>query len=285
MDNLWIYIRTLFEQDYAREENRFECVINSVKRGSSRCICIPGVAINYIANEMKFCTKTPECPNTWALGWDSENEAYFVIKNSADWNMGIPDLQKDEKDNSFDRNAEFCTETINGYTYIKIRKYDNIVSSIINPKMLFFELEGEINRKILLEFFILLTREFRTEMDMKDYVKMLFRFSFFLHPFSGIKILEQGDMCCKKFNYALLTEYWQMINKFKKQDLSSLERIKVVGDFIGADISMLYETLKDSNLQGDIRGINEFFQEQENITKKIANDSRLKNIMKTYKVS
>lgn len=83
MGNLWIYIRTLFEEKYSKKENPFRCVIESVNNGKSRCICIPCVAVNYIAHQMKFCTKTPAGFNIWDMEWNSEYETYFIKKKIA----------------------------------------------------------------------------------------------------------------------------------------------------------------------------------------------------------
>ena len=287
MGSLWIYIRTMFEEDYTNKGNSFECILTSVERGSSECICISGAAINYIANEMKFCTKKPGHPNTWDIRWNAEKNVYFASRNSTDWNVGIPDLQSEPNGIFSDPDAQFCTIAPNGYTYIKIRDFEDIVNPTVNPKKLYAELEGKTDQKICLEFFIILAREFRTVMNMDDYVKMLFRFTFFLHPYSGIEILKQhfNDTSCRNFNTDLLEKYCQLSNQLAKIKSNPLACINAVSRFIDADITTLYRNLNKSKTQGDPKSINEFFQKQANITIKVAESSRFKDVMNVYKIA
>lgn len=173
--------------------------------------------------------------------------------------------------------------------YIKIREFEDIKSSTIDVKKWYYEQEGEAKEKEITTVFIILAREFRTELDIKEYVEVLFRFSFFLHPSLGMNVLEQDlskqSEGCGSFNANLLKAYCEMIKELKKSEFDSLERLNIISGFVGVDISKLYLALKESNMQGDIRGIDEYFQERLNITKKIAKGRRLKTIMDRYQIS
>lgn len=297
MKDLWIYIRAMFEEKYTKKENFFRCVkINDNKKG---CICIPGVAVNYIANQVKFQTKMPLYSTTWEVEWNSECEAYFIKKDNNDWNMGIPDLQKDiDKNNKsielFGEKNKFCPASPNGYTYIQIREFKNLDPKI-NMKNLYLNLKGDENSKIITRFFIILARDFRTEMDMNDYTNMLFRFSFFIYPHSGLNALEKnynvGDDIAHQnhqdFDANVLTAYRKMVVDCKKinSDADKLGRLQTIGAFVGADISKLRKSFEELNEQEDVRGIDEFFQEYLNIAKKLERGGRLKAVMEKYKLS
>lgn len=90
---------------------------------------------------------------------------------------------------------------------------------------------------------------------------------------------------CRNFNTDLLERYCQLSNQLAKIKSNPLACINAVSRFIDADIATLYQNLNKSKTQGDPKSINEFFQKHANITIKVAESSRFKNVMNVYKIA
>lgn len=289
MEKQWIYIRAMFEKEYMKYENSFECVRNDVERGYANCICIPGAAVNYIVNEMKFLLRVPGKTLTWAFDWETKYNYYFVKKDSSDWNLGISDLNEQKSNNDFDVTVQFCEDSPNEFTYIKIQNvnemnFEEVISSNI------FATFGGVSNEAELELFTILARDYRTEKDIHDYTKMLFRLSFFLHPYQGVKEIEKAiknnidNREMLEFNIELLNDYLKLGNSLEQlEEVYLRDILRVIGEFVGVNLLIVYTFYKNSEEYGDIQKTNELIKRKRNDTIKMINkkdDSRIRRLLK-----
>lgn len=295
MCSWWIYIRGMFEEPYRIKGNYFECVRKDVENGNSSCICIPAVAVNYIAGEIKFWEKENNTQLTWRLAWEPYRKIYLVEKDDCDWNSRLYDISDQGK--SCIGDAEICSEDITDYVYIKLRDFSGATESADNSRKYLYQMKGSEQSKIEIEIYTILARDFRTAFLMKEYIDKLFRFLFFLHPYEGLKVIERSMKQCddrdlKRYNKKILDDYQKLIADLKKiydsrtgVNLDINKMLTMVGAFVGVKILSVYVDLKESEQYGDIRTANEMFQEKVNDTLKLGalgNASRINKIMNEY---
>lgn len=295
MYSWWMYIRAMFEEQYKLEENPFECIIENVRKGYGRCICIPCVAINYIANEIKFWEKATNKNLSWGFIWEEDHKIYLVKRDSEDWNKDIYDITIQGK--TLIDDAEICLIEPTGYSYIKIRDQEILQEVFEEPRKILCLLLMDVGEcKTEIEIYTAMARDFRNIFSMEEYIDKLFRFLFFLHPLEGLKVMERNmkeseSEDLKKYNERLLDDYQKLINGLERINESndrenSIKILEQIGKFVGANISMIYNIyLKESDRYGDIRIANELFQKKMNDTIKLGSlgrDSRINKIKRKY---
>lgn len=290
----WMYIRSMFEEHYALKENPFECIVENVKNGYGRCICIPCVAVNYIASEIKFWEKTADKSLTWGLEWEEEHGIYLVKREAEDWNKEIYDIKAHGI--TLIHNAELCIIAPTDYSYIKIRDREILQQAFEEPRKMLYSLLTDIGeRKTEIEFYTAAAREFRNRFPMEEYIDKLFRLLFFLHPLECLKVIERnmrncGSMKLKKYNQKLLEDYQKLINDLEKIPASKyrvnmFQRLRKIEEFVGIKIVMVYVWFNRDKKYGDIEVVHELFQKKMNDTLKLGSlgkDSRINKLKKKY---
>ena len=291
MYNWWMYIRAMFEEGYALDKNSFECTGDNEY---GKCICIPCVAINYIANEIKFWEKQTNKKLTYGFIWEEGHKIYLVKRESSDWNKDIYDM-KNQGNTEID-DANLCTINQTDFSYVKIRDYKELQKSFVEPgNILYPHLISVGEGKIEIEIYTITARDFRNEFLMEEYLSKLFRFLFFLHPLDGLKTLDRNmrddkSKALKEYNKNLLDDYEQLIEGFQglNETYGGADTIKIleqISAFVGLEVSNVYSYLQKSDDGGDIKATHEMFQKKMNDTLKLGAlgvDSRISRLRQKY---
>lgn len=294
MYSWWMYIRAMFEEQYILEKNPFECIVEEVRNGYGRCICIPCVAVNYIANEIKFWEKATNKNLSWGFIWEEEHKIYLVKRESEDWNKDIYDIRAQGK--TLIDNAELCLIEPTGYSYIKVRDQEILQEVFEDPSKILCILLTDVGEcKTEIEIYTTVARDFRNEFSMEEYIDRLFRLTFFFHPLEGLKVIERNmkesdSKDLKKYNERLLEDYQKLINGLERLNESNdrvnpLKILEQIGEFVGGNILTIYIYLKESDRYGDIKTAHELFQKKMNDTIKLGSlgrDSRINRIKRKY---
>lgn len=262
------YVRVVFEKQYTNRE-RIMCVDNDVERGVSNCICIPGVAINYVAGEIKACQEIHE-KQKLKFEWSSEYKMYFQRKERDDWNAEIFDFKKQGVSKIED--AEFCERDVTEYTYIKMRNLDNKTVSRKEFIKLRRHLMTRGKRMFEVELYTTFASAYRVQHSFKDYVNALFRFFFFLHPDEGMQIIKQNmeiyqDDSFRQYNRELLSDYKTMIMALSQETQGRRgnmnELLKIIQIFLGVNLLTFYIEFK-SEYCGDFKDIKDLITNKAN---------------------
>lgn len=280
------YIRYMFEEQYRERSNDFECLKEEVIQGRTRCICIPGIAVNYIANEMKFLKKQ-KSQKEWKFAWNEEHCIYVVEKDANDWNFEIPDFVLDEVAIIEPEEYSFCKEHITKYTYLL--PTGNMVQDDLD-----FWILWPVHERTELKVFMLLARDYRGVYDIPVYADKLFRLTLFLHPLSGLKVIENNlknrekDTWFINYNLNLLEQYLGMNhqlcdckNNMEKNSLPKM--LEIIKEFVGFDLLLLYHYFQTSD---DVEGIevwSDLLKQKINDLLKMRSTAPQSRVQKLYK--
>lgn len=271
MDIWWTYIRAMFEEKYAEEENPFECTGTDTY---GTCICIPCAAVNYIANEIKLCQNAQNKEENVSMRfkvqfkWEDKYGIYFAQREDSDWNKDIYDVKAQGSTQVGD--AEICKINLTDFSYIKIRDREKILDPSIDRSAMLFQLLTHLGgKKTELDIYVVVARNARNQYPMEMYIDRLFRLLVFLHPKEGLEALD-GNMqdganeVSKEYNKKLLDDYEEMIRGWAKLQIAGDETninkiLELISRFVGLDIRTAYLYLKKSDNRGDITDVNELF--------------------------
>lgn len=258
----WRSIRNQLEKEYGDKE--FECIYDDKYKPC--CICISGVAMNYVANEIKIMKG---CAGEEEIKWNNSLNRYLCQGTSE---QIIPNLQMEKESKPTIIPMEsLCNPEKSEYTYIKIRKSEEIKKES-NDK----DIECYINSledSNHFKWYSAYAKEFRMSYEMPEYIDKLFRLFFFFNPFKGYRIIKRElkkygeDKDFLDYNYKLLKDYLEMAKAFGRKDASD-NIIRMISDFVGSDLIVLHIYFEDTKDFGDIRGINDLLLDCANSAKK-----------------
>lgn len=270
----WKSIRNQLEKEYG--EKKFECIYDDKYKSS--CICIPGVAINYVANELK---KDKKCTIDGEMKWNNTLNRYLFQGICGE---RIPNLQSDNEGGIMLIPKEsLCNPKDSEYAYIRIRKAEEIRNENEDIDINYYinSLE-DVNH---FKWYSAYTKEYRMNYEMPEYIDRLFRLFFFLNPFLGRKVIEKEfqkyseDKEFLEYNYKVLNDYEEMAKVLEKKD-SMVYIMKKISEFVGSDLIVLYIYFNDANDYGDIRGINELLLKCVNSAKECIGKEKMTSLQK-----
>lgn len=300
MDELLKYTRLVFEIQYFNKVSNVECVADLVKMGFARCICIPGIAANYILNVLKNSFK--EFKGSGEIVWDSYYHRYIVqCKGEAD-ETWFPNFCSESegallKNDVCEERPSIVEEEEADFAYIKIRNKSEIkrvygiTADIYRiEKCLVLLHERDCNSKELVSLFSFIANEYRGKWNMKEYLDKLFRLYFFLFPEECLELVkvcsrEAEDKEFFEYNINVLDDYGVMASNSNSNG-SKLD-IKAVSDFLGIDFGKVYTYYMESVDCGDIKGLNEVINRRLNGAKEQRGNVRdvIENYCKYYMIS
>lgn len=295
MYNWWMYIRAMFEEKYASKNYSFHCTKQNVVNEKTKCICIPCVAVNYIANVIKFLEHSKEKSSGWRFMWFDEDNVYLVRKGDGDWNKDLYDIQSPGKVPM--AGVRLCEKELNKYAYIKIRDQKIIERSPLKPRQMLYSLPAiDTDSKIEIEIYTIMARDFRMEFPMEEYIDKLFRFWFILQPLKCLEVIahnmEKSDSrSLREYNAKLLDEYEILIDRLKeiresKEEENIHKILEQIGKFVGVRIWTIYIYLKESEEHGgSIQSIDDLLQKKMNSILKMkakGKESRINRLREKY---
>lgn len=121
MDNLLEYARFTFEEKYCSDK-KFKCVKSEVEDAFCKCICIPGIAFNYIINAIKYCYQefAGDADKTNII-WNEEYKVYVAESMINNNQKVIVNFRYDININSCYYAKDICKVSPSDFVYLKIR--------------------------------------------------------------------------------------------------------------------------------------------------------------------
>lgn len=281
-----MYTRLVFEIQYFNSESDFECIVDLVKTGFSNCICIPGIAANYILNVMKDSFR--EFNGSAEVVWSSCYHRYIAICRKDNDELCFPNFYSESetgifKDDVCEERSVVAEKDEADFAYIRIRDKSEI-KKICNvekdtykiEKCLALLHEKDCNSKEIVSLFSYIAKEYRAEWSMREYLDKLFRLYFFLFPEICIQLIkkcsrEADEMEFFEYNLEVLDKYSNMISKVNNN--SNKLNIEAVSDFLEIDFGKVYTHYLESIECGEIKSLkdiinkslNRAMEQQENI--------------------
>ena len=280
MEQLLEYSRLIFEEAYREETCSFECVKAQVENGFCRCICIPGIAMNYIAKVMECCYE--EFDGTAEILWNSEYKTYF--SESTYKNKCI--VFNNYFGECYFRD-DLCSETPSLFTYIKIRSAEVLTKrygiSYKKETLLCGKIPKLDNGMEYLYLFALIADTNRIKWELDQYATHLFRVFFFLFPYTGMRTISMNlknysnDAVFKKYNRELINDYIELSDGAQKRDtmgdLQVSDTIKKLDGFLDFNFWNIYDRYTISK---DIKDLKSVLSKQLDIASKL--HKRLKQL-------
>lgn len=269
MDELLKYTRLVFEVRYLNEACEFECVWNEAESGFCRCICIPGVAVNYIFKVAEYCLEGIGCRPV--ILWDRKLSR-FVVRCVDDTGRFIAkDFKADQK---CILQKEICDRAPNTeFSYLQIRPREelNLVYSSSNfNKIIVNKRELDNNGKDYLKLFAIVAKEFAVKLGDKEYLDMLFRLFFFLFPEACedimLQILEsiRADEELDAYSRKCLEDYYKLGNAVP-ESFQITDTFKILREYLGIDFKDIYKCYIESKDLGDVRELKELVRNRLNM--------------------
>lgn len=185
------YTREVFEQPYTTKEVDFECVKDLAQDGFCRCICIPGIVVNYIAAVIKCCFKDVEGTNhVW---WNDGCQTY-IPETAYQQKTVVFNLKKDSVNRECWFSNELCVEAAGDFCYIIIRQQDldREIAYKKREQLLWGKKEEFNNSTDCFRLFCMVASTYHKEYDMVDFSDKLFRLFLFLFPEQGLDIIKDN---------------------------------------------------------------------------------------------
>ncbi len=200
MDKLLEYTRFTFEEKYCVDK-KFQCVRLLAEKGGCNCVCIPGVAFNYLVNAIKYCYEEFQDGRDRAnITWNKQYGVYVaesVIDNNK---QVIVNFCDDINADSCYYSEILCKEAPGRFAYLKIRGrselrriyYKN--GKWINKEALLFGKTEKFNNST--DYFKLLLAMAdsydKNNLTLPEYSAQLFLLIVFLFPYTGLDIIEKS---------------------------------------------------------------------------------------------
>lgn len=279
MSIYWKYIRSLMEEGYKDPKNEFECIKNDKKNGYyeyPQCICISGICMNYVANELNLLKKDCIKGN---LCWSKALNAYLFVGSEK---KRMPNLIEEisEIEIPFE-NSSFCVDNDSPYVYLALRASEQIKGDAKKCKFIKYPFCTSHE----LKWYTFFVRDYRLFYEMKEYIDKLFRLFFFLYPNHGISLITEHkkqygeDKEFVNYNTTIMKEFKSLICKLDRlnsdKKMKASDVVESVGEFVGNDLYALYSYFVTSNGQGDIRYIDEMLLEHANSVLALKGSRRL----------
>ena len=278
------YTRLVFEERYIQEATPFRCVKGQVERGFGRCICIPGVAINYCMILASYCYDGINSDIN-QIQWSEEYGVYLPICIFEERKI-TPNLFGEKETKPFILSDELCAEKVNKIAYIKIRdvqvikqRYSTLGKNPLKEMLLSDKIEKFSNSMDYLCLFTIIADSYRMTHESQEYVDHLFRLFMFLMPFSSISMIgknlknQKDSLQFKKYNKKILDEYLELGKDVKNCDVMAPERISgtinKVTEFTGFNFLQICEKYERIAGEEAVRRLNDLIKKQLDICAKI----------------
>lgn len=290
MDKLVQYIRLVFEERYLKDSTPFCCMKKLVQDGFGRCICIPGIAINYCVLMGFFCYEDVEL-DIRKIEWNDQLKIYLPICMYED--KRIVQNLSDEYACEALLSEDVCIEKTSSLSYVKIRGkevleriFETSQGTFYTEICLLEKIEKFSNSMDYLRLFVIIADSSRLIMDSYAYADLLFRLFLFLRPYTMVDLIKkcaaqnQGNQCFKEYNQEVLRQYLLLGENMKGIDVLSSDSISYaineVAKFIGFDFMNVYERYKDVWGLEAVRELNELIKKQ--LDSCLKSTSRIKNL-------
>lgn len=282
MEKLLEYARVTFEERYMCKTMPFDCVRPQVEKNFCRCICMPGVAMNFIACVLDCCYE--EFCGKSSISWNA-NQNIYLPEHEYNTKKIVVNFQTDAARCECYYTNDLCNEGINTFSYIKIRSFDvlrntylkqeGIQNGFNKDKLLFGKTEKFDNSMDYLRLFCLIAESNRGSYDMNDYAEKLFRLFFFLFPYTGFEVIERNlmnhgeDKGFAEYHKRMLEEY-EILGKGKqREDTMASSKISItieqLKEFCGFDFWSIYKRYESSGLGGGSQSLKDILKKQMSI--------------------
>lgn len=291
MEELLEYARVVFEERYMCETSPFVCVKPQVERNFCRCICIPGVAMNYIVYVLGCCYE--EFEGERSICWNETRNIYLPDNEYKNQKV-VFNLQPVGRYCRCYFSDDLCGERINEFTYIKIRSFDVLYSKYIQKKQIFYKeylllgkMEKFDNSMDYLRLFCFIADAYRGTYDIDDFVDKLFRLFLFLFPYTGLNVIEKNiemygnSQKFRDYQRQVLQEYRKLGEGKQYEDSMADVKISItigqLKEFFWFDFWNVYKNYEEAEWGGDTRSLKDILKKQMSICSKLA--SRISRIV------
>lgn len=257
------YARGIFELPYTEQAVHFQCVKDLVRAGHCRCICIPGIAMNYIAAAIKTCFKDTKGRNS--VWWNNRYRIY-IPDTAYESRVLIFNLKADGENRGCWFADDVCSEAdVGDFCYIVIREQalDRETAQKKTELLLWGKREAFDNSVDCFKLFCRIASTYHNEFDMDVFSDMLFRLFLFLFPEAALAVIKdnlEGSGSQRSFadyHIKLSEDFSRLCEKSGKYQKTGpgfeRELMESIREFTGFDLYNVYNVYRDEGTERTLK--------------------------------